>query len=114
LLEVSYILSPRTAGPDYTPEQLASETNLIVLCPTHNRVTTLSGEFSAEWLTETKRQHEQRVRDRLELAATPTPRRVSTAVRSPLVVALDAWNARHGDELEEHWQQLFMALPCPR
>lgn len=112
LLELSHIVSLRSAGANHSPEQLASEANLIVLCPTHNRMTASSNEYSAEWLRQVKETHQQRVRDGFELAATPAPKQVATPVRSPLVDALEAWNARHGQESEEYWQQLFMATPA--
>nr|WP_280633745.1 Shedu anti-phage system protein SduA domain-containing protein [Nocardioides sp. 503] len=111
LLTLSHIVSRRDAGA-LSPDQVASESNLIVLCPAHNHVTAASTRYTAEWLKQVKATHERRVREGIELAATPAPRRVSTTVRGPLVDALDTWNARDGQETEEHWQQLLMATPA--
>jgi hypothetical protein len=112
LLEVAHIVRPRVTGSSYTPEQLANESNLIVLCPNHHRAIDMGSEYSVPWLRHVKELHQQRVREGIELAAAPTPRQVSTTVRSPLVLALEAWNARSGQEPEEHWQQLLMGAPA--
>jgi hypothetical protein len=111
LLTLSHIVSRRTPGP-LSPDQLTSESNLIVLCPTHNHMTAASDRYPAEWLKQVKAAHERRVREGSELAATPAPRQVATTVRSPLAGALRAWNERQGQESEEHWQQLLTATPA--
>lgn len=111
LLEVARIISLWSVQAGDPRVDLDSPDNLIVLCPSHHRMIDRGEQFSVEWLRRTKTIHERRISENLSRPVSPSPRVVLPAVRNPLVDAVEAWNARTGDESEEFWQQLFVNTP---
>ena len=113
--EISHIEAIHPGGPRYNPEvsqnELFTEANFIVLCPTHHRLIDAQPFlYPVNWLREAKAAHEKAI-EKAIAASDLEPISLDNIKTVSFTKALNIWSQNETNADEEFWQSFFRANP---